>query len=101
MGIFCSFVFTLRKLESIVRWTIWLIIGFYIAIIVVLHIPAMQKFAGNQISDVLSKKLGTEAKIGQVEIGLLNHLILNDITIYDQKQKKMLKHLVLLPSLVL
>ncbi len=91
MGFFCSFVFTLRKLKSIVRWTIWLIIGFYMAIIVVLHIPAMQKFAGNQISDVLSKKLGTEVKIGQVEIGLLNHLILNDITIYDQKQKKMLK----------
>ena len=52
--------------------------------------PAVQNFIGSKVSDALSEKLGTKVEVGRVDLGFLNRVIIDDVVIYDQKDKKML-----------
>lgn len=58
--------------------------AFYIAVIVLLNIPFVQRHAGRVVSSELSSLLGTEVKVGRVEFGLPNRLIVEDIALADQ-----------------
>lgn len=64
--------------------------GSYLLLVTLLHIPAFQRFIGNQIENVLAEKLGTKVEVGQVNLGFLNRVIIDDVLIYDQMNKKML-----------
>ncbi len=86
---FRSFATALKRLKSIIRWTIWLVIGVYFTIVILLHLPAIQNFAGHEVSKLLSKKLGTEVRVGKISLGALNHLVIDDISIADQKKKRL------------
>lgn len=57
---------------------------------VLLHIPAIQTFMGSQAGNFLSKKLGTAVSVGRINLGFFNRIVIDDITIYDQQQQKML-----------
>ncbi len=58
---------------------------------VLLRIPAVQERLAGTIGDVLSEKIGSKVHIGQVDIRLFNRVIVDDVLIYDQQQKQMLK----------
>ena len=64
--------------------------GLYITLIVLLHIPTIQAFVAHKVADAASAKLGTEVRIGRINLGILNRFILDDILIYDQSKKKMI-----------
>ena len=55
------------------------------------HIPTAQQFIGSKISDVAGQKLGTQVSIGRVDLGFLNRIIVNDVLIYDQQRKEMVR----------
>lgn len=80
----------LKKLKSIISGLIWTLLLAYSALIILTHIPPVQSFIGLQVSQALEKKLGTRVIIGKVNLGFLNRIIIDDVTIYDQQQKKML-----------
>ncbi len=63
----------------------------YIVLIIMFQLPFVQKFIGSEISSALRAKLGTEISIGKVNLGFLNRVIIDDITIYDQKSKIMIR----------
>lgn len=60
-------------------------------LVTLLNIPAMQSFVGSKISDALAEKIGTEVKIGSVDLGMLNRIIINDVLIMDQNRKEMIR----------
>ena len=51
----------------------------------------MQSFIGKKVAEAVSDKLGTRVKIGRVDIGFLNRLIIDNVIIYDKEQVDMLK----------
>ncbi len=71
--------------------TIWTIIGLYLGLIVLLHIPAIQAVIGSRAAHVIEEKLSTKVEIGKVYLGLFNRLIIDDVLIFDQSGKKMLQ----------
>ncbi len=68
----------------------WTLVSIYAIIIVLLHIPAIQGFIGREVANALGEKLGTEVRIGRVDLGFLNRLVIDDVTMLDQKGKTML-----------
>ncbi len=70
---------------------IWFLIGTITLLYVLLHLPAVQGFIGEKISGALSSKLGTTVKVGQVDLGLLNRVIIDDVHIQDQQGEEMLR----------
>jgi len=74
-------------MRMIVAW----IFGIYATIIVLLNMPFMQTFIAGKVADALTDKLGTKVSIGSVNVGFLNHLIINDLEAVDQNGVMMLR----------
>lgn len=81
----------MKVLKHIINITVWTLLGLYLLTILLLHIPQVQNMIGGQVSEVVSGKLATDVHIGRVDLGFLNRLIIDDVVIYDQSKKEMLK----------
>ncbi len=81
----------LRILRNIARLLLWTIIIGYILSMVVVRLPYVQNVIGSRVAAILSDKLGTKVVIGRVDLGFFNRLILDDVMIYDQACKEMLR----------
>ena len=78
-------------LKRIINITIWTLLGLYFAIVVLLHIPFVQTFIGERVSDALCEKFGTKVNVGRVDLGFANRLIVDNTLMYDQRGKQMLR----------
>ena len=65
--------------------------GLYLVLVVLLNIPAVQHYIGSQIADALSDKLGTRVYVGNVDLGMLNRIIIDDVLVNDLSDKEMLR----------
>ena len=81
----------MKRLKHIINWTIWSIIGLYVLLLVLIHVPAVQQYLGQKVANAIGNKLNTEVKIGRVDLGFFNRLIIDDVVIKDQKHSEMLK----------
>lgn len=80
----------IKRLRHIFAVLAWAILSVYVIIVALLHITAVQRIVASEASHVLSQKLGTKVEIGNVNLGLLNRAILDDVLIEDQQQRQML-----------
>lgn len=81
----------IRTLKKTVRWVVGIVLGVYIGTIVLLNIPNVQRAMSAFIAKELSEVLHTNLKIGKINIGLLNRIIIDDVLLDDQSGKEMLK----------
>ena len=58
---------------------------------VCIELPPVQRYLGHKVGEALQEKLGTKVSIGNIDLGFLNRFIIDDILIYDQQQKEMLR----------
>lgn len=77
--------------KRIINITIWTLIGLYTAIIILLHIPSIQTYIGGCVADALCDKFGTKVKVGRVDLGFINRLILDDSYMQDKNGGQMLR----------
>ena len=62
----------------------------YIAIAILLHVPYVQQQLGQTVANAVGKRIGTKVTVGRVDLGMLNRIIIDDVTILDQKGKTMM-----------
>lgn len=79
----------MKHLRHIISGVVWTMAGLYFALVILLHIPAVQGGLGSWVSSAIANKLGTKVEIGRVDLGFMNRLIIDDVTILDQKGDKM------------
>ena len=80
--------FTLLK--HTFRSIIILLMVIYFGLIALLNIPKVQHGISSLATRELSRLLNTEVKIGNIDLGLLNRIIINDFEVYDQTGAKMI-----------
>ena len=78
----------MKRAINIIAWTA---VGLYLGLVVLFHIPATQSFLGTTVSRALSDGLGTKVSVGRIDLGFINRLIIDDVYVYDQKGKQMLR----------
>ncbi len=78
-------------MKRAINIVVWTAVGMYLTVVVLLHIPVTQSFIGTLVSNALSEGLGTKVSVGRVDLGFINRLIIDDVYIYDQKDKQMLR----------
>ena len=66
-------------------------IGIYAGAIILLNIPYFQHKVAAVATIELQNKLQTHVSIGRIDVGFLNRLIIEDISIEDQRNRPMLK----------
>jgi len=78
------FYSTLMKMLKRITWGIIICVAvIYILPATLLQVPYFQEKMSHQISSYLSKKLQTEVRIRQIELGPINKLILKDVYMED------------------
>ncbi len=60
------------------------------ALTLLLNIPAVKSAVAGKAGEILSEKLGTEVKIGKVDISIFNRIVLDGISVKDKKDKELL-----------
>ncbi len=77
----------LKRISNIIVWTV---LGLYVLLFIGSKLTVVQEYMGSRIASLLAEKLGTSVSIGSIDIGVLNHLTMNDVSIKDQQGKDML-----------
>ena len=80
----------MKTLKHIINWTVWSLLALYLLMIGATRLPFCQNFIGEKTAQILGDKLGTYVNVGRVDIGLLNRIIIDDVSIHDQQNKRML-----------
>ena len=80
----------MKVLKHIVNWTVWSLLALYLLLMGATRLPFCQNFIGSRVAEAVSERLGTNVTVGRVNIGLLNRIIIDDVTILDQQDKQML-----------
>ncbi len=70
---------------------IWSLVALYLMFILLTHLPVTQGAIGRYASSLLSDELQTEVKVGNVNLGFLNRIIIDDVVIEDQRGEELLK----------
>jgi hypothetical protein len=79
-----------KILKRIISIVIWTVIALNLLTAAVLRLPVVQQSVGGKVSAVLSETLGTEVSIGRLDLGFLDRIIIDDVTILDQQNQPML-----------
>ncbi len=80
-----------NRIKHIVRYTIILILILYFGIIAVLSIPGVQRGITRMTEKELRELFQTEVSIENVNLGLFNRIIIQDINIKDRNNGELLK----------
>jgi hypothetical protein len=80
----------LKRLKHIVNRTIWSLLGLYVLLLVVIHLPVTQRYLGEVVAGAIGKKLNTEVTVGRVDLGFFNRIIVDDVLIRDQQGQQMI-----------
>ena len=80
----------MKRLKSILRWVVGLLLGTYLTVILLLSLPFFQHWVAGLVADALSKHVGSRVEVGRVQLGLTGRLIVDDIRIWDLQGEEML-----------
>lgn len=58
---------------------------------IVVHTTWAQEQLGRKAAQVIGEQLGTDVHIGRIDVGFLNRIIIDDVVIYDQRHRQMVK----------
>ncbi|MGL5980455.1 MAG: translocation/assembly module TamB domain-containing protein [Phocaeicola sp.] len=81
----------IRILKYTLRTLAVVLLSLYIILLLLLDVPFIQKELSKLVSEELKQLLQTEVSIGNVQLGLLNRLILEDVVLKDQQSQEMIK----------
>ena len=88
---FCSFAVSMKTVRALIITLIWTLAGCYLLPAILLHIPAIQTIVGEKVAEVVADKLGTRVRVGRVDVGFFNRLVVDGLRIDDQRHKPMLQ----------
>lgn len=81
----------MKWLRHTINTVVWVLLTFYVTLTIAVNIPAVQKYFGRQAAAALSEKFDTKVCVGRVDVGLLNRIIIDDVTMLDQQRHPMLR----------
>jgi len=79
-----------KILKNIINIAIRVVLALYLIIVFALRLDCVQELMGSQVARQLSTKLGTRVEVGEIDLGFLNRIIIDDVKLYDQHGKEML-----------
>ena len=85
----------MNKFKSIIKHftniVVWTMVTLYILVAIILHIPLVQQTMGKTVAKAMADEIGSKVTVGNIDLGMLNRIIIDDVVILDQNGKEMLK----------
>nr|MCR4583119.1 translocation/assembly module TamB [Prevotella sp.] len=70
---------------------VWGLLTVNLLLLVLTHLPVVQRSIGGKASAILSEKLGTQVSVGEVKPSLFNRLVIDDVQLFDQTHREMVR----------
>lgn len=80
----------MKRFSKIIKWIISITLATYVLLIILLHVPTIQRNVGILTADFISSSLGTRVEIGRINLGFLNRVFVDNLKVNDQQGKSML-----------
>ncbi len=80
----------IKIIRRLITWLVWLLVGTLATLLLLLHLPAVQGYLGTRASEIIGDRLGTTVKVGSIDLGFLNRIIIDDFAVADQQGQPML-----------
>jgi len=80
----------MKRFSKIIKWVISITLATYVLLIILLHVPAVQRYVGDWTAEFLSHSLGTRVEIERINLGFLNRVLIDNLKVDDQQGKEML-----------
>lgn len=80
----------MKRFRHIATGLIWLIVGLYFLLVIMVHIPMIQSAIGSTVASAIATKLGAPVSVGKVDVGFFNRIIIDDVAMLDKRGKQML-----------
>ncbi len=80
----------MEKLKSFLQWTLGILIGVYLFLVIAINIPAVQSKLADAVAHIVSSQLDTRVSVGRVQLGLNGRIIIDEIAINDRSDAPML-----------
>lgn len=81
----------MKTVRAIVTTLIWTLAGCYLLPAILLHIPAIQEMVGEKVAEVVAETLKTNVRVGRVDVGFFNRLVVDGLRIDDQQRQPMIQ----------
>ncbi len=81
----------MKHAKRILQWVVGIVVGLYLAVMLLVNIPFVQRWMANGTSSVLKRILETDVEIGNLEFGWNGRVIVTDLVIDDQQGEEMLR----------
>lgn len=75
----------LKRIKHFINTILWALVCLYVVVVTVVNVPMVQAFIGHQVAEAIASKLGTKASVGRVDVGLFNRVIIDDVSLLDQR----------------
>ena len=75
----------MKRVKHFINTILWALVCLYVVVVAVVNVPAVQDFIGRQVADAIETKLGTKASVGRVDVGLFNRLVIDKVSLHDQR----------------
>ncbi len=77
---------TLKRIKHFINTILWALVCLYVVVVAVVNVPMVQSFIGHRVAAAIASKLGTKASVGRVDVGLFNRVIIDDVSLLDQRE---------------
>lgn len=81
----------MKIFKRIITTIIWTVLIIYLMLIFALRFDSVQETIGNYTAKIIGNKLSTKVEVGRIDLGILNRIIIDDLTIYDHQGKKIIQ----------
>ncbi len=80
----------MKLTKRILQWLVGIVVGLYLATLLLVNIPFVQRWLANGVEGILEDVLDTRVEIGKVSLGLSGTVIVDDLDVWDLQDEKML-----------
>lgn len=81
----------MNRAKRILQWTAGIGVGLYLALVLLLSMPAIQRWAASGVARLLGKTLETRVEVGRVSVGWNGRILVDDLVVWDRQQAEMLR----------
>lgn len=81
----------MKWIKHIINILLWTAVGIYILTATLINVPYIQRALANSVAELVAHTLNTKVEVGRIDLGLLNRVIIDNTTIYDQQGKPMVR----------
>ena len=78
-------------MKKLLSRTIWTLVIIYALLMTMLHIPVIQTGIAGLVSSGLSEKVGAQVTLKRVDLGFLNRIVIDEMSVLDLNKERLLR----------